>query len=207
MPINKDQTFIPNFEKRIDIGSLISAPFIASSKANAAMLAGQTRFLLEYCFKKDEKNNTHAPYMINMVMTRGVMEPGDDDPAVRTIKRVELTFSVPLLCIVPMNSLAINKIALEFDLDITASTARDSQTANNSNNKVVRKKVHLFGNIAGSDNTPADANNPNSRQYKSALSSRLKVNIDAGPLPLPNGVLTLIDLYTKGIQPLETQET
>ena len=34
------------------------------------------------------------------------------------------------------------------------------------------------------------------------MTSKLKVNIDAGPLPLPVGVLSIIDLYNKSIQPL-----
>ncbi len=201
-----------DYSNQIDIESIISAPLVAASKANVMMVTGQTRFLLEFCFNRIEIANTDSPpsqdkkyryeaIMIDMVMTRGVMESSgpDEEP---TFRKAELTFSVPLLSIIPLNSLAINKVNVDFVMEITSITSKDSgpnSLSTDPDNKVTQKRAQLNGKISSA----APRGNPNdSSQYKSQASSTLKVNIDAGPLPLPLGVLTIIDLYVKNIQPV-----
>ena len=111
-----------------------------------------------------------------------------------------MAFQVPLLCLLPLNSLAIDKINVDFDLEITSVGSYDYKSQVNAGVQLVEKKAVLNGRIA-----PAKQEyKKNSReQYDSTLSSRLKVNIHAGRLPLPKGVLTLLDLYTKSIQPIQ----
>jgi hypothetical protein len=198
-----NQSFEPDFSKELDIESIISAPLVAASKANVMMVTGQTRFLLEYCFTKGE-NNTYAPVMITMSMTKGVIDetktPSDSD----YIKSVQMTFGMPLLCLIPINSLAVDKVTVDFDMEITSAISKQTTTANDSGNQVIEKKAQLNGKISNS--SAQDSGNPNSTQYKSQVSSSLKVNINAGSLPLPKGVLTILDLYTKSIQPIAVSD-
>jgi len=193
MAILINQEFKPNFGSDLNIESIISAPLVAASKANVVMVTGQTRFLLDYCFKKND-NNTYEPIMIEMSMVKGIVDdsksPSDQD----FIKQTELKFSIPLLCLVPLNSLAIDKVNIDFDMEITSVTSYDS------NKGIIDKQAQLKGKISsqpkeGSKNTGNDNSNNSS-------SSHLKVNINAGPLPLPMGVLTILDLYSKAIQPI-----
>ena len=65
MAVLINQEFKPNFGSELNIESIISAPLVAASKANVVMVTGQTRFLLDYCFKKND-NNTYEPIMIEM---------------------------------------------------------------------------------------------------------------------------------------------
>lgn len=187
-----------NFDNQVDIESLISAPLVAASKANVVMLTGQTRFLLEYCFQKE--GDTYKPIMINMVMSKGTLteEEDPDNPGkmIKTIKKEELTFGVPLLVLVPINSMGINKVNVDFEIEITSANTWNSTPSNNSANNITEKKVALKGKIK----------NDAKGEYKSSMSSKLTVNINAGPLPLPLGLLSIMELYSKSIQPLPIEK-
>jgi hypothetical protein len=202
MPETLNQSFRPDYSSELDIESIISAPLVAASKANVVMVTGQTRFLLEYCFTKNEEKNTYEPIMINMTMTKGIIDYSKKEDEPGYIKKAELTFSIPLLSLVPINSIAIDKVTVDFDMEITSMTSRDCP----SSQGIIDKKAQLNGKIS---NKSSDKNTSGSGQYKSQSTSRLTVNINAGPLPLPTGVLTILDLYNKTIQPLpiENQPT
>jgi hypothetical protein len=203
MPEVSTHAFNPNFDNELDIESIISAPLVAASKANVIMVTGQTRFLLEYCFKKNDNNNTYEPVMIQMSMTKGIIDNTKDPSDPTYIKKIQMTFAVPLLCLVPINSLAVEKVTLDFDLEITSVIPKPSKPANESNQKVTDDRAQLNGKISYDSNQKSGDDNAN----KSQLSSKLKVSINAGPLPLPVGVLALLDLYTKAIQPTPADDT
>ena len=192
MSENEQGTFKPQFGAELNIESIIGAPLVAASKANVMMLTGQAQFLLDYCFTKEEGSNLRQPLMIEMVLSQPVVDHTKQptDPGYISINK--MAFQVPLLCLLPLNSLAIDKINVDFDLEITSQV--------NAGVQLVEKKAVLNGRIA-----PAKQEYKKNfrEQYDSTLSSRLKVNIHAGRLPLPKGVLTLLDLYTKSIQPIQ----
>jgi hypothetical protein len=197
MPENLNQSFNPNYSSELNIESIISAPLVAASKANVVMVTGQTRFLLDYCFTKKDKTNTYEPVMIEMIMVKGIVDPSKKPEDPGYISKAEMTFSVPLLCLVPINSLAIDKVTVDFDMEITSVTSYDSEHG------IINKQAQLNGKISSKPDVGKDSGKS---QYKSQSSSKLTVNINAGPLPLPVGVLTILDLYTKAIQPFPKTE-
>ena len=192
MSENEQGTFKPQFGAELNIESIIGAPLVAASKANVMMLTGQAQFLLDYCFTKEEGSDLRQPLMIEMVLTQPVVDHTKQptDPGYISINK--MAFQVPLLCLLPLNSLAIDKI--------TSVGYYDYKSKVNADVQLVEKKAVLNGRIA-----PAKQEYKKNfrEQYDSTLSSRLKVNIHAGRLPLPKGVLTLLDLYTKSIQPIQ----
>lgn len=223
----QNQDFKPNFNQELDIESIISAPLIAVSKANVIMATGQKSFLLDHCFIKT--NDIYEPIMIAMLVTRGAVVPAipakaevlvvkpsapgvtpviigvAGAPAVlgspATIQNFTTQFSLPLLTIIPLSSLAIEKVTIEFDMEITSVTSKTTEESNESENKITEKRAQLNGRISYDPNQ--SRGDPNKNQSRSQLMSKLKVNINAGPLPLPAGVLTILDMYTKAIQPLQ----
>ncbi len=197
-----NQSFKPSFSKELNIESIISAPLVAASKANVVMVTGQTRFLLEYCFTKKPDSNTYEPVMIEMSMTKAEVVPSKNPEDTDAIKINKLTFSLPLLTIIPINSLVIDKVTVDFDMEITSVTSYEPVGAIGKQKVPLNKQAQLNGRISNDPNQQAG----DSGQNKSQSRSRLKVNINAGPLPLPVGVLTIIDLYTKAIQPVPSEE-
>ena len=174
--VKNSERYVPKFHAELNIESVLIAPLVAASKANVMMLSGQARFLLDYCFSLE--NGIYKPVMIPMTITKSVIEENDNE----NFQQTELVFQVPLLCLLPMNSLAVNEIKLNFGMEITSLSSYDAKLKTN----LVERKAVLKGRIS-------------SRNKKE--STNLNVEITAGPLPLPKGVLSIIDLYTNAIQP------
>lgn len=213
--------FKPNFSNELNIESIISAPLVAASKANVVMVTGQTRFLLDYCFTKKEKFRkdldhnhekddvpgkeknhrkkvTYEPVMIEMSMTRSVIDhdKSTNDPGY--IQNVKMKFNVPLLSLIPINSLVIDKVKVDFNMEITSVTYYTPiSKISNKQPHLLEKQAQLNGRIS----YDPDQNTGNQDQNRSQMASRLKVSIHAGPLPLPVGVLTILDMYNRAIQP------
>ncbi|TKC10500.1 DUF2589 domain-containing protein [Pedobacter polaris] len=220
MPKVTNREFNPNFSKALDIESLISAPLVAVSKANVVMAQGQTRFLLEYCFKKN--GESYEPILIQMALTKPVIDPGkaavkavaasapgvmpvveavEATPAIpQSMQMVTTHFTLPLLTIVPLNSLAVEKVNIDFDMEITSVASKPSGSANESNNTITDRKAQLYGKVSdsGSNSERGSAN-------QSKTLNKIKINLNAATLPLPAGVLTIIDIYTKSIQAVPTE--
>lgn len=170
----KDQYFDtqiadPNFrdqESELNLESIVSAPVIAVSKANATMLSGQTEFILNYCFTLDKNN--YQPKMIDLV--------------VKGENNVPSIIQIPLLTLLPINSLAIDKMKVNFNMEITSISSYKAQTGS------LDRKAQLSGKLSGD----------NKKDPNSTTSSRnLKVHLEASKLPLPNGLLNIIDMYSK----------
>jgi hypothetical protein len=193
----ENQQLVPQENAEVNIESMISAPLIAASKANADMVLGQAQFILRNCFNKNA-DGSYDPIMIKMSLTKSFIDTNKDesDPDYFTVQKLD--FSLPILCIIPINSLVVDKVTVDFDMEITSASTWESKA---EDGRVLKKPVQLSGKI-----TSGSSDNGKS-QYKSQSSSRLKVNINAGPLPLPVGILAILDLYTKTMQPLPTQKT
>lgn len=195
-PIN--QILKPSVNSELSIDALISAPLIAASRANAEMVLGQTSFLLRNCFTKNDQNK-YEPIMISMTMTKSFINTDKAPTDPEYFKLEKITFQVPLLSIIPLNSLAIDKINLGFEMEITSSsnwiyTDEDKKTAN----RVLEKKTQLNGKLS----SDSSHQTKNDIQYKKSNASKLKVEITAGSLPLPLGVLSILEFYTKNINPI-----
>ena len=183
----------PNFSSELNIESIISAPLIAASKANVAMVTGQTRFLLDYCFEEDKASGTLEPKMITMSLVKGIVDSSKAAGDADYIRIEKLNFSMPLLCLIPLSSIVVDKVTIDFDMEITSVSSYETEHG------ILEKRAILNGKISnGSQNTSETGKS----QYKSQSSSKLKVNVNAGPLPLPLGVLAILNMYTKAIQPV-----
>lgn len=180
-------------EDQLSIESLMTAPLVAASKANVVMITGQTRALLENCFRK-KQDDVYEPIMIKMSLTKSFFQPEASSPDMEFIKPYTLTFTVPLLCLIPINNIVVDKVNVEFDMEITTAVPKDQKPMLKGVSPVVDDRAILLGKISS---RPANANDDQQAQQ----SSRLKVNINAGPLPLPLGLLTVLELYSKSIQP------
>ena len=100
--------------------SLIGGPLNAAAKANSAMALTQTRFMLDTCFNRKEVGTTepksyqYEPIMIDMILTRSVIGPGATEGADPVIKPASTKFTLPLLTILPINSLAVETVDINF---------------------------------------------------------------------------------------------
>jgi hypothetical protein len=119
----------------LPMDSLIGAPLNAAANANAAMAVTQTKFILDTCFYKTEITPSttsptyeYKPIMIQMSLTRGVITPGKPEaetPTPPTITPVVTTFDLPLITIIPINSLGVDTVDVTFEMEVKSSFSEE----------------------------------------------------------------------------------
>ncbi len=198
----------------LPMSSLIGGPLNAAAQANSSMAMTQVKFLLDTCFNNKNEtqgstDNTITPIMIDMTLTRGVINK--DTSGNVTITPVETTFSLPLLTVVPLNSLAVESADVTFEMQVKSSFSDKTNDTTSSTTKAGAKisggasflggliHVSVSGNLSY-DKTDSSTH---STHYQKSNSAKYTVNVKAGQLPLPKGVNTIIEAFTNSIQPIE----
>ncbi len=175
-----------NYKGELDIESIISAPLVAASKANSAMLTSQVKFLLDTCF--EEVNGTKHPVMVKMSLVKSSIDISDDSSVDECFQKTTIFFQVPLISLLPINSLGVNNVDVKFNLEVTSMSKRTSTDSLDGSSAILKGKV-------------ARSSHSSTESFTTKSSTQnLNVSINTGTLPLPKGVLELIDVYTKSIQ-------
>jgi hypothetical protein len=175
--MNDNETFS---HQAILIEKLLAAPLVAATNANSAMAQEQAKFLMENCF--DSENGAFSPKMINLTVNNTKSSNGDSTSEI-------ITFQLPLITIIPFNSLCVKDISVKFDLEIISHVSTATNDGENSN-----EKAQMRASVSSSNNN--SENNKSQRRNQSIMA----VDITGGSIPLPVGLTTLLDLYTKNIQ-------
>lgn len=179
----------------LNIADLISAPLTASASANSKMLKLQTAYLIDTCFVK-KNDDSYEPVMIEMSITKSHIEHVKNESA--SFKDISAKFKVPLLTLIPINTLAVDTVDINFSLEIVQQ--KEIVTSVNKTNKNASKNIFEKGNERKTElsgRVSYDAND--SKKERTHNSSKLDVKIQAKSLPLPRGITTLIDLYVNSI--------
>ncbi|MFT6921104.1 MAG: hypothetical protein ACJA1C_000098 [Crocinitomicaceae bacterium] len=205
----------------LPMDALIGGPLNAASKANAAMALTQTKFMLDTCFSKTvitpAAGKTPAvynykPIMIKMSLTRGVIKDNGDgkDP---TIVPMVTKFDLPLITIVPINSLGVDDVTVTFEMEVKSSFSEEneqkSETAISAETSFEVKVGWgpVSASVRGSASYDHKDSSTHSTHYQKSNSAKYTVSVHAGQLPIPKGVNTIIEAFTKAIEPIELKST
>jgi hypothetical protein len=190
----------------LPVKSLISAPLLAGAEANSKMAITQTQFLLSTCFNvtEDGDNKNYDPIMINMTLTRSVVKADGSagDP-------VKTRFDLPLLTIMPLNSLAVDDISVKFEMEVKSSFSNDKETSSESESAAegsfsARVGFGCFSaEVSGSVSSSSKSASSEKSHYEKSNSARYEINAHAGQLPLPEGVTTIIQAFSQCIAPIQ----
>ena len=193
--------------------SLIGGPLNAAAKANSAMALTQTKFLLDTCFNRKplegDKGYEYTPIMIEMVLTRSVISPGEKPEDEPKIAPASTKFTLPLLTILPINSLAVETVDVSFEMEVKSSFSEDDTKEKSSESKGEGSFETKLGwgplsvSIKGSASYSSKDSETHNTHYEKSNSAKYTVNVHAGQLPLPKGVNTIIEAFTQAIQPIE----
>jgi hypothetical protein len=158
--------------------ALLTAPLLAASNANNSMAMNQVDFMLKTCFTLED--GVYKPILIKLVLSSNVMIPSEipGEPAV--LKPVNNTFELPILTIIPLNSLVVEKVDIDFNFLLKG--VAESATADG--------KPELMGTVVEDD---AGAGMP-----------IIKVSLHVGQMPLPQGLNMLITAATANVSPLQS---
>jgi Protein of unknown function (DUF2589) len=177
---------------------LIGQPVVAIVKANQMMATEQVKLLMEICFSKT--SDAYEPVMITMSIHRGRIEHGRDNQNA-SVSETVAHFQVPLITMLPINSLAIENVGIKFKMDVHTHHEVDDEHGNHlfkgiSSSSV--KSYQLTGNITSHDSRDK-VENPEA-------SGGISVNVSTGKLPLPLGVNAIIQAYSKAIHPSDASD-
>ena len=160
--------------------------------------------------------DNYSPIMIVMSLTRGVITPGvavTDDKGVTTttattIQTLTTQFNLPLLTIIPLNSLAVSTVDITFEMEVNSSfdeRQTDTKESESKGEGSFEAKV-VWGPISvtirGSASYDSKDSSTHDTHYQKSNSAKYTVNVTAGQLPLPKGVNTIIEAFTQSISPI-----
>jgi hypothetical protein len=203
----------------LPMDSLIGGPLNAAANANAAMAATQVKFMLDTCFQKVEitppttpPTYNYTPIMIDMILERAFIQPADPNanPPIPepTILPVKTTIHLPLLTILPINSLAVDDVTITFEMEVKSSYSEESSQSTEKETKASADWEVKFGwgpisaTVKGSASYDQKDSSNFKTHYEKSNSAKYTVSVHAGQLPLPKGVNTIIEAYTQAIQPI-----
>ncbi len=180
--------------------------------------------------------SNYAPIMINMSLTRQVITPVSasaskayvDSVTAHTngllanppvtvailpepkadIQNITTAFNLPLLTIIPLNSLAVQTVNINFEMEVKSSYGEDH--SNESSKSMAAEasfeaKINygiFSASVKGSASTKSEDKTSESSHYEKSNSAKYTVAVTAGQIPLPEGVKTIIDAFAGAIIPV-----
>jgi uncharacterized protein DUF2589 len=197
---DNDSSVVAEF-RGVPIAELIGRPMVAIVKANEMMAKEQVKLLMKICFSRI--GDTYEPVMITMSISRGVIEPGDGEGPAEILQLVT-TFQVPLITLIPINSLAIENADIEFDMDVQSQYEFIEDRGDGpfgADSSSPTKTSELTGSISYDSRSKTE-------EWKAdeSRSTQLSVNVSAGTLPLPLGVSTILQAYSQSIYPSDNPQ-
>ena len=195
----------------LDMDNLIGGPLNAAARANSSMAMTQTKFMLDTCFTKDEATGKLSPIMIDMTLSRGVITPPADASSDTSVQEVKTNFRLPLLTVVPLNSLGVDSVQVNFEMEVKSSYGEEK--SQESLQKVAvevgwEAKLQLgpfSATVTGKASYDKEDRSSFNSHYEKSNSAKYSVAVHAGQLPLPKGVNTIIEAYAQSIQPVEVE--
>jgi hypothetical protein len=193
---------------------LIGGPLTAAAEANNAMAITQTKFLLDTCFQQngEGKEATYAPIIITMSLTKGELVPDADGK--QKVEKVSTDFSLPLLTIIPLNSLAVDDVSVKFHMEVKSSfgeeTSKEQSDTNNKEGSFSAKVGYAMfsAEVKGSISSTSTSSSSENTHYEKSNTAEYDVSVHAKQIPLPMGVTTIINAYANAIdvtsKPTET---
>lgn len=192
----------------LPMDSLIGGPLNAAADANAKMAMTQTKFILDTCFSKGEENGKEyfLPIMISMELERPLIKEGSDGTS--TTEVIRTTFNLPLMTIMSINSLAVDSVDIKFDMEVSSSFAEENskeKSEKKAGEASLEAKIGygvFSATIKGKASYDSSESSKESQHYKKSNSAKYHVSVHAGQLPLPTGIATIIDAFSKSIDPI-----
>jgi hypothetical protein len=224
MASNTDLVSMAQQFSGLPMDSLIGGPLNAAAKGNASMALTQTKFILDTCFNQSPGSGTgtgtgsnvnYTPIMILMSLERPVIvHPGSSGSGSGSgsgvsFDNIKTQFNLPLLTIIPINSLGVDNVDITFEMEVNSSYSDDTTaTVENSTSAQASFEAKIgwgpvSATIKGSASYDHKDSQTHSTHYQKSNSAKYTVNVHAGQLPIPKGVNTIIEAFTNAIQPVD----
>jgi Protein of unknown function (DUF2589) len=124
------------------------------------------------------------------------------------INNFTTAFNLPMLTVVPLSSLGVESVDINFEMEVKSSFSEESSE---SKDREVKGEASFeakagYGpfsvSVRGSASYDQKDSSTHDTHYQKSNSAKYTVNVHAGQLPLPEGVTTIIKAFTSTIQPI-----
>lgn len=194
--------------------ALIGGPLMAAAKANHQMACDQVNYLLSTCFNSSGSKSangegggndtSYSPIMITMTVKRPVL-----NGTTQSIETVETQLQVPLLTIMPMNTLAVDNVEIKFHMEVKSSFSEDTdkKTSTKDEDSGSFSGTGWIGpfscTISGSVSHDSSSSSDDATHYAKSNLASYDVTVHAGQIAAPPGVGVLIQAFANAITPIQ----
>lgn len=128
--------------------------------------------------------------MVTLSMTKNVIKAGTEKDKRPKMEQISTNFKVPILTLIPFNSLSLTDLSVNLDLEIISQKQKNKTT---NQDIISSDEIELKGIVS------YDSDRKSGKYKNSKKTSKLSVEMNAGSIPLPVGFTAILDLYTKNI--------
>ena len=198
----------------LPIQDLIGGPLMAACDANNMMAMTQANYILQTGFTKVSvagQPDVYKVVEVEVELTRPVIIPGtatdaDPDPE-PTIREVVSKVRMPLLSMLPIPSLGIDRVAITFDMEVkssygkevSASTTKEIGAQASFEAKFERGPFSV--GIKGSASYSQKDASSSSENIQRSNSANYHIEVSASQQPQPQGLALILDAFAKNIGP------
>lgn len=192
---------IANQFSGLPMKALIGAPLKAATDANAMIAQSQTQFIINNCFEKvSDESEGLRPVMVNFQAVRQVLT-AQGTPSATPLK---MDISIPLMTLMPINSLAIETVKVSFQMEVKSSREFTRETSNERKQRITSNNAYKAHEFDTELHGTLSTKNKGSENLSSG--ANYEVSLTAGQLPLPKGMTAILDIFTKNLAPLPSKE-
>lgn len=201
----------------LPMGELIGGPLMAACDANNKMAMTQANYILQTGFSYvppdpnvPDSTGTYKVVEIDMELTRPIVIPGNPNaqpPTDPSIENVTTIVKVPLISILPLPSLGIDKVGITFDMEVKSSYGKQTTTEQQKQVGADTSFEAKFGSgpfsvsIKGNASYSQTDKSSTSENIQRSNSANYHVEVSASQQPQPPGLALIMQEFAKNIGP------
>lgn len=182
--------------KGLPMRELIGGPLFAAAEAQERLAAIALDYYNKIAFYgEDEKGRTKGDTrVLNFKVNRPVEQEG-------AIKVMEQTVEAPFIGLVPIPSLLIDRVDIDFQMEVTDTNTEKSSVKTDTSTNLSAKWFTVKAEISGKVSTSRE----NTRSTNQT--AKYQVHVTASQQPQTEGLSKLMDIMASCIEPIPTTTT
>lgn len=188
-PVLGDPNVTDNF-KGLPMRELIAAPLIAAAEAQQELAATAWNFYQKIAFDEDGKTAR--------VLEFDIKRPIQQDGKMTTMSQ---SVKAPFIGLVPIPSLLIDRVDVDFQMEVTDTSNVKSTTNAEVETKASAKHWFINAEISGKVTTARE----NTRMTNQM--AKYQIHVSASQQPQTEGLSKLMDIMASCIEPINTESS
>lgn len=175
--------------KGLPMRELIGAPLFAAAEAQEKLAA----IALDYYKKIAYEDNSTATRVLTFDLERPIVQDG-----VVSSENNKVTVKAPFLGLVPIPSLLIDRVDIDFQMEVTETNSSTDRTSTEASTEISSKWFGVNVGISGK----VSSSRENTRSTNQT--AKYQVHVTASQQPATEGLSKLMDIMAACIEPVPT---